>query len=95
MATPYDTATRLDGFIANGDDSLDGPLPLGDIGDPAFIAQVGALAMGATTCERILRHAGQPAEDAGLLDGAILPVASVTLGQGKPLCPRRGAASDA
>ncbi len=59
--TQYYTATTLDGFIADPDDSLDwlftreresdGPLNYGD-----FIADVGALAMGSTTYEWILEH---------------------------------------
>ena len=156
MTTLYYTATSLDGFIATEDDSLDWLFPLGDINDtgyPAFIAQVGALAMGASTYEWMLRHAVKVADpagsgwpymqptwvfthrplravvgadirfvqgpvqqphaamveaaggknvwivgggdlagqfhDAGLLDEAILQVASVTLGRGKPLFPRR------
>lgn len=156
MSTQYYTAASLDGFIATEDDSLEWLFPLGDInstGYPAFIAEVGALVMGATTYEWILRHADkvvqeagsawpytQPAwvfshrqlprieradirfvqgnveevharmseaagakniwvvgggdmagqfYDAGLLDEAIIQVASVTLGKGKPLFPRR------
>jgi dihydrofolate reductase len=156
MKTQYYTATSLDGFIATEDDSLDWLFPLGDISDtgyPAFIAEVGALAMGATTYEWILRHSDKVAEetgsewpytqptwvfahrelprvehadirfvqgsveqvhpkmieaaggkniwvvgggdlagqfhDAGLLDEAIIQVASVTLGAGKQLFPRR------
>ena len=60
MKTQYYTATSLDGFIATEDDSLDWLFPLGDINDtsyPAFIAEVGALAMGASTYEWMLRHA--------------------------------------
>jgi dihydrofolate reductase len=59
--TQYYTATTLDGFIADPNDSLDwlftrkreegGP---GDYG--LFIAEVGALAMGSTTYEWILDH---------------------------------------
>jgi dihydrofolate reductase len=59
--TQYYTATTLDGFIADEDHSLewlftrdqdrDGPLNYG-----AFIADVGALAMGSTTYEWILDH---------------------------------------
>ena len=59
--TQYYTATALDGFIADPDNSLDwlftrerdedGPLNYG-----AFIADVGALAMGSTTYEWILDH---------------------------------------
>jgi dihydrofolate reductase len=68
--TQYYTATTLDGFIADPNNSLDwlftrardedGPMNYGD-----FIARTGALAMGATTYEWILDHefAGQdPAE---------------------------------
>ncbi len=60
MKTQYYTATSLDGFIATEDDSLDWLFPLGDINDtsyPAFIAEVGALAMGSATYEWMLRHA--------------------------------------
>src|SRR5436190_78519 len=59
--TQYYTATTLDGFIADADNSLDwlftrnrdpdGPLSYG-----AFIADVGAMAMGSTTYEWILDH---------------------------------------
>jgi dihydrofolate reductase len=59
--TQYYTATALDGFIADPDNSLDwlfirvqepdGPLNYRD-----FIADVGALAMGSTTYEWILDH---------------------------------------
>lgn len=156
MKTQYYTASSLDGFIATEDDSLDWLFPLGDINDtgyPAFIAEVGALAMGAATYEWMLRHAqtvaaetgaawpyAQPTwifsnrvlppapgarlhfvrgdvapvhaamraaagdrnlwvvgggdlagqfHDAGLLDEIIVQVASVTLGKGKALFPRR------
>jgi dihydrofolate reductase len=60
--TQYYTATSLDGFIADPDHSLEwlftrkredeGPLNYG-----AFIAEVGAVAMGSTTYEWILDHA--------------------------------------
>jgi dihydrofolate reductase len=65
--TQYYTATSLDGFIADPDNSLgwlfvrdqekDGPMNYG-----AFIADVGALAMGSTTYEWILDHefSGKP-----------------------------------
>ena len=59
--TQYYTATSLDGFIADPDNSLDwlftrrreedGLLSYGD-----FIAEVGAMAMGSTTYEWILEH---------------------------------------
>lgn len=68
MATQYFTAATLDGFIATEDDSLDWLFPLGDLnstGYPEFIAQVGALAMGSTTYEWMLRHSDQVAKDTG------------------------------
>jgi dihydrofolate reductase len=59
--TQYYTATTVDGFIADVDNSLDwlftrkrdkdGPLNYGE-----FIAGIGAMAMGATTYEWILEH---------------------------------------
>ena len=60
MKTQYYTAASLDGFIATEDDSLDWLFPLGDVNDtsyPAFIDQVGALAMGSSTYAWMLRHA--------------------------------------
>jgi dihydrofolate reductase len=60
MKTEYYTATSLDGFIATEDDSLDWLFPLGNVGEtsyPAFIAEVGAIAMGSSTYEWMLRHA--------------------------------------
>lgn len=66
--TQYYTATSLDGFIADLDNSLDwlftreheddGPVNYG-----AFIADVGAIAMGSTTYEWILDH-GRADKDA-------------------------------
>ena len=59
--TQYYTATSLDGFIADPDNSLewlftrkredDGPLNYGE-----FIAQIGAMAMGSTTYDWLLDH---------------------------------------
>lgn len=156
MKTQYYTATSLDGFIATEDNSLEWLFPLGDLNDssyPAFIAEVGALAMGSTTYEWMLNHADQVTaetgspwpyiqptwvfthrtlppiagadirfvqgdvrevhaqmksaagakniwivgggdlagqfHDEGLLDELIIQVGSVTLGQGRPLLPRR------
>ena len=60
MKTQYYTAASLDGFIATEDDSLDWLFQLGDPEEtsyPAFIAEVGALAMGASTYEWMRRHA--------------------------------------
>lgn len=59
MKTQYYTAASLDGFIAGPNDSLDWLFPLGDIAEtsyPAFIRDVGALAMGSATYEWMLRH---------------------------------------
>jgi dihydrofolate reductase len=59
MKTQYYTASSLDGFIATEDNSLEWLFPLGDLNAtsyPAFIAQVGALAMGSSTYEWMLRH---------------------------------------
>jgi dihydrofolate reductase len=68
MKTQFYTATSLDGFIATEDDSIDWLFPLGDIHDtgyPAFIAEVGALAMGSATYEWMLRHAQTVAAETG------------------------------
>lgn len=68
MKTQYYTATSLDGFIATEDDSLDWLYTLGDVSEtsyPAFIADIGALAMGSTTYEWMVRHADQVAAEAG------------------------------
>lgn len=59
MRTQYYTAASLDGFIATADDSLAWLFPLGDINEtsyPKFIKDVGALAMGSSTYEWMLRH---------------------------------------
>ncbi len=67
MKTQYYTACSLDGFIATDDHSLEWLFPLGDINDtsyPNFIQGVGALAMGSSTYEWLLRHVVKPgAED--------------------------------
>src|SRR5215204_5742615 len=64
MKVQYYTASSLDGFIATEDDSLEWLFPLGDINDtsyPRFIQEVGALAMGSSTYEWMLRHVIKPA----------------------------------
>ena len=66
MKTQYYTACSLDGFLADVDDSLDWLFPLGDVGAtsyPTFIKDVGALAMGSTTYEWMLRHVVGPEAD--------------------------------
>jgi dihydrofolate reductase len=64
VRTQYYTASSLDGFIATPEHSLEWLFPLGDINDtsyPEFIGQVGALAMGSSTYEWMLRHVVAPA----------------------------------
>jgi dihydrofolate reductase len=65
--TQYYTATTLDGFIADPNNSLDWlftrarePDGLLNYGD--FIARVGAIVMGSTTYEWVLEHATWPYE---------------------------------
>jgi dihydrofolate reductase len=68
MKTQYYTATSLDGFIATEDDSLDWLFSLGSLNDssyPAFIAEVGAMAMGSATYEWMLRNADKVAAESG------------------------------
>src|SRR5688572_1273644 len=66
MTTQYYTASSIDGFIADADNSLewlftvpesDGDGPMKDE-YPQFIADVGAMAMGSTTYEWIADHTG-------------------------------------
>ena len=160
MLTQYYTATSLDGYIADPDNSLEWLFKVGEGDDeaagiqdeyPRFLADVGAVAMGSTTYQWILDYeklldnpekwpyaiptwvfssrqlprvegadlrfvsgdvgpvhremvqvaAGKNVwlvgggelvgqfHDQGLLDELILGVASVTLGAGAPLLPRR------
>nr|WP_201469561.1 dihydrofolate reductase family protein [Microbacterium hydrocarbonoxydans] len=61
MATHYYTASSLDGFIATTEHSLDWLLKQeidedGPMAYPAFEKNVGALAMGASTFEWVMRH---------------------------------------
>lgn len=69
MKTQYYTASSLDGFIATEDHSLEWLFPLAELeatSYPAFIAEVGALAMGSSTYEWLLRHVvKQGASDEG------------------------------
>lgn len=68
MKTQYFTATSLDGFIATEDDSLEWLFPLGDLNNssyPAFIAEVGALAMGSSTYEWMMRNADMVIAETG------------------------------
>jgi dihydrofolate reductase len=61
MTTHYYTATSLDGFIATPEHSLEWLLKQdideqGPMAYPDFIANIGALAMGASTYEWVMRH---------------------------------------
>jgi dihydrofolate reductase len=63
MATQYYTASSIDGFIADSDNSLDWLFQFSEqtgMEDhyPKFIAQVGAIAMGSTTYEWVANHTG-------------------------------------
>lgn len=63
MKTQYYTATSLDGFIADPDHGLEWLFALGDVSEtsyPQFIRDVGALAMGSSTYEWLLRHVVGP-----------------------------------
>ncbi len=63
MKTQYYTASSLDGFVADPDHSLDWLLQFGfpeDGSYPAFIDEVGAVAMGSSTYEWLLRHHVRP-----------------------------------
>lgn len=65
MKTQYYTACSLDGFIADPQHSLDWLFQLGNDADAdieAFMAGVGALAMGSGTYEWMLRHHVKPGQ---------------------------------
>jgi hypothetical protein len=68
LKTQYYTSSSLDGFIATEDDSLEWLFPLGDINEtsyPSFIEHVGAIAMGSSTYEWLLRNGGTVSEQTG------------------------------
>ncbi|MBK1816602.1 dihydrofolate reductase family protein [Luteolibacter yonseiensis] len=91
MKTQYYTATSLDGFLATEDDSLEWLFPLGNINDssyPEFIGEVGALAMGSSTYEWMLRHAEQVTAETGSPWPYSQPVWVFT---SRPLSPVEGA----
>ncbi|WP_423746472.1 hypothetical protein V5735_19580 [Haladaptatus sp. SPP-AMP-3] len=64
MKTQYYTATSIDGYLTDENNSLDWLFQFGEIGEiegvqddyPQFIDKVGALVMGSTTYEWILEH---------------------------------------
>jgi dihydrofolate reductase len=64
--TQYYTATTLDGFIADPQHGLEWLLQFGEEGTedfPAFLRDVGAVAMGSSTYEWLLRHVLGPEAD--------------------------------
>jgi len=66
VKTQYYTASSLDGFIADPQHSLDWLFQFGDVeatSYPAFMREVGAIAMGSTTYEWILKHHFGPDAD--------------------------------
>jgi dihydrofolate reductase len=68
VKTQYYTAASLDGFIATLDDSLEWLFPLGDVAAtsyPTFIRDVGALCMGSSTYEWMVRHIVAPIDKPG------------------------------
>lgn len=68
MKTQYYVASTLNGFIATEDDALDWLFPLGSLEEssyPDFIKNVGALAMGASTYEWLIRNADAVAAETG------------------------------
>jgi dihydrofolate reductase len=68
MRTQYYTACSLDGFIATVDHSLEWLFQLADVNEtsyPKFILDVGALAMGSSTYEWMLRHIVKPGTEGG------------------------------
>lgn len=68
MKTQYYTACSLDGFIATEDHSLEWLFQLGDISDTGyseFIKDVGAIAMGSSTYEWMVRHVIRPGTELG------------------------------
>jgi dihydrofolate reductase len=64
MKTQYYTATTINGYLADEDNSLDWLFQFGEIEEsegvrddyPEFIDQVGAVAMGSTTYEWVIEH---------------------------------------
>jgi len=60
--TQYYAAASLDGFLATQDGGIDWLLAFGDVASSyeAFIADVGAIAMGAGTYEWLIRHQVRP-----------------------------------
>lgn len=68
MKTQYYTATSINGYIADENNSLDWLFQFGDIEEiegvkdqyPRFINEVGAIAMGSTTYEWVLEHENIP-----------------------------------
>jgi len=67
MKSIYFTAATLDGFLADDDHSLDWLFAFGEAGQGGiddFLDSLGAIAMGASTYEWLLRHEGYALPDA-------------------------------
>jgi dihydrofolate reductase len=92
MRTQYYTATSLDGFIATSDHSLEWLFQLGDLNEtsyPGFIQDVGALAMGSSTYEWLLRHVVKTGTEG---DGGAWPYTQPAwVFSSRPLAPAPGA----
>lgn len=63
MKTQYYTATSIDGYLADENNSLDWLFQLGQVESmsdiyPRFISEVGAIAMGSTTYEWVIEQEG-------------------------------------
>ncbi|MBA3994992.1 MAG: deaminase [Cyanobacteria bacterium DS2.3.42] len=58
MKTQYYTASSLDGFVADSENSLDWLLQFGEPAEsyPKFIKDIGVIVMGSTTYEWLLEH---------------------------------------
>jgi dihydrofolate reductase len=65
MKTIYYTATSLDGYLADRENSLDWLIQFGDPGSDYldFLAGVGAIAMGSTTYQWVLDNLVRPGAD--------------------------------
>jgi dihydrofolate reductase len=69
MKTQYYAASSLDGFIATADHNLDWLLQFGSVDNtsyPSFIREVGAIVMGSSTFEWLIRHQDKVQETTGV-----------------------------
>jgi dihydrofolate reductase len=71
MKTQYYAASSLDGFIATEDHNLDWLLQFGSPDNssyPSFIREVGAIVMGSSTFEWLIRHQDKVRETTGVAE---------------------------